>query len=174
MTFALFKPSFARCGLGLLLVATLPALAAPAETPEGFVRRVYARYRANGPGVLTTRPAGTALYTAALLDAFAKDEDAAHGEVGSIDGDPICGCQDYDLRVKQLRVDPGEADTMVARVDVANLGSRKTIVLTLAQTPAGWRIADVGDKDVKSIVALLKDAASHPAQPSAPASTPPK
>ncbi len=148
------------------LFSMLPALAAPAETPEAFVRRIYAKqYRDNGPGVSTDRPKGAAFFTAELLDQFAKDSELAHGEVGAIDQDPVCDCQDWGkLKIKQLTVAPAEAGAVKARVDLTNLGEAYTLTLTLQPTPAGWRIADVGSKDTASLLAYIKNANAHPVQ----------
>lgn len=159
---------------GLVFVA-LPAIAAPAETPEAFARRVYARYRtSDAPGVPTDRKGGAPYYTAAMLDLFARDEDILHGEVGAIDADPICACQDHGtVRVKSVEITPGEAETVQARVRFTNLRYRETVTLTLAQTPAGWRIADVGSKDMKSVVAVLQDEIAHPTPPEPPGSPDP-
>jgi hypothetical protein len=155
--------------LRLLLTVTffstaLPALAAPAESPEAFVRRVYARYaRDKGPGVSTERPAGTPYFAAPLLDAFAKDQELAHGEVGAIDADPVCDCQDWGkLRVKQVAVTPGQGGAVLARVTFTNFGKPQTLTLTLADTPDGWRIADIGSKDIKSLKAFLDESNAHP------------
>ena len=147
------------------LALTVPALAAPAETPEAFVRRVYARYGDKGPGVPTTRPAGTPFYAAALLDAFAKDQKLAGGEVGSIDGDPVCDCQDWGkLRVRQVAITPGQNGAVLARVAFTNFNKPQAVTLTLAATPDGWRIADIGNGSAPSIAALLKEAAKTPAK----------
>lgn len=146
-----------------LLATPLPTTAAPAETPEAFVRRVYVLYHPGGPGVSTERPAGTPFYTEALLDAFAKDSELLHGEVGAIDADPICACQDFGkVRVTKVAITGAGADTVSARVNFTNLRYRETVILTLARTPAGWRIADVGSKDMKSVMAALQDEIAHP------------
>lgn len=135
------------------------------ETPEHFIRRVYSRYRHGGPGVLTSRPEGTPYYTAELLDAVAKDLEAAHGEVGAIDSDPLCGCQDFDgLRVTRVSLDTSAADTPKAHVAFVNLKQKGAVTLTLSRTLRGWRIADVSEKDMPSLMALLKEDAAHPAQ----------
>ena len=169
MTIVPFRTSRAGLAAALLLATALPALAAPPETPETFVRRVYALYRTGGPGVPTDRPGGTPFYTAALLDAFATEEKLAHGEVGAIDGDPICDCQDFGkVRVKTVAVTPGEADTVKARVDFTNFGSKQIVTLTLSRTPAGWRIADVANSGMKSVMSVLQDAIAHPVQEEKP------
>lgn len=159
----------------VLLLASLPTQAASGETPEAFVRRVYTLYRANGAGVSTQRPEGTPFYAAALLDAFAKEEELVHGEVGAIDADPICSCQDHGtIRVKRVTVAPGKGDTVTARADIKNLGANDTIVFTLSPTPAGWRIADIGNEEMKSVMAVLQDAIAHPIQEDLPrGATPP-
>ena len=150
-----------------------PALADASETPESFVHRIYARYRTGGPGVSTDRPGGAAFYAAPLLDALAKDEALAHGEVGTIDGDPLCNCQDFGkLKLTHLAVTPAGAEAVEAVVDFVNLGSKQRVTLTLAKTPAGWRIADVGDTSMKSLMALLQDAAARGAETARPGASP--
>ena len=155
----------------LLLTMGFSAEAASVEPPETFVKRVYARYRSTGPGVLISRPGGDAFYTTALLDAFARDRAGAGSDGVALDWDPICGCQDYDLRLGTVTVTKRGDETADARVAFTNLGSRRSLVLTLSRTQAGWRIADVSDKDVGSIVALLGRAVAHPAPSKASGST---
>lgn len=156
--------------LALLASTLVPAAAAQPspprdETPERFVRRVYSNYRHNGPGVSTLRPAGTPYYSAALLDAFAKDSDAAHGEVGAIDGDPICNCQDFDaLRVTRISVSALQGDMVKAEVGFDVTKEHEAVTLTLTRTQQGWRIADIADKTMKSLMALLQESLAHPAQ----------
>lgn len=135
------------------------------ETPEQFVRRVYAHYHRDGPGVSTSRPDGTPYYAPALLDAFAKDSEASHGEVGAIDSDPLCACQDYgDLKITRISVAAANADTAKAQVTFRNLRYRSTVILTLSRMTDGWRIADVGHKRMKSVKAVLQDSIAHSVQ----------
>lgn len=168
------RSALATFAATILVSATLPSLAAPSETPEAFVRRVYALYRDKGPGVSTSRPEGTPFFSAALLDAFAKDEELAHGEVGAIDADPICACQDFGkLRVKRVTVTPAAADTVKARVEITNFGAPDTMTLTLLRTQGGWRIDDVGSQGMKSVMAVLKHAIAHPIQDTPPSDAKP-
>lgn len=163
-------PWVAALAVMMVLPTVFPTRAAPTEKPETFVHRVYARYRANGPNVLTTRPEGTPYYAATLLDEFAKDEALAHGEVRAIDSDPLCSCQDHGtVEVKAIAISAGSVDTVKARVTLRNFGVNSTIVLTLLQTPAGWRIADVSDQDTKSLLAYLRDSNAQPTQDPSPA-----
>lgn len=148
----------------LVLVSILPAAAAADEAPEAFVRRVYARYGAGGPGVSLERPGGDAFYAAGLLDALAKAQaKVPQGDIGPIDDDPICACQDYTaLRVDRIAVGRPEGDRVEVRVAFTDGGARSRVTLTLTRTPAGWRIADVGDRGIPSIMAVLRNAIAHP------------
>ncbi len=165
--------AFPRTRLVLLLLATAagPALAGgqgarASETPERFVRRLYARYRTNVVvPVSTERPEGEASYAAALLDAFAKDAVILHGAVCVIDADPFYTCQaNDDLRVTRLAMTAAEANAVTARVTLFNLGRLETVTLTLSKTPAGWRIADVANAATKSLMASLQDEIAQPDQ----------
>ena len=157
---------------GVVMVSTVSlgtqrtAVSPSTETPEAFVRRVYAQYRTfDSPGVPTDRPGGTRFYTAVLLDAFAKESASVHGEVGVIDADPLCACQAYEnLRVKGVAVTAGETGAVRAKVTFVNLGARHTVTLTLVRTSAGWRIGDVGNRNMTSVMVVLQAAIAHPTQ----------
>jgi hypothetical protein len=164
------ETTFARLMASLFLFTSPPALAASAETPETFVRRVYSLYRTfDDPGVPMDRTGGAAFYTTTLLDAFAKDVELAHGQIGAIDSDPICACQAYGpLRIRKVAIIGGAADTVKAQVNFVNSAYRETVVLTLSRTPAGWRIADVGNRAMKSVLAALRESNAHPIEPDKP------
>jgi hypothetical protein len=158
-------------------VAAAPGAQAPAdEKPDAFVRRVYALYGAHGGSVPMERPAGAQYYAPEMLDAFAKDVELAKGEVGAIDGDPICDCQDNGkLRVKSVAITGSEPGLVRARVIFTNLGSQNVVTLVLRHLPEGWRIADVENKDSGSVMTLLRNEFAHPVQddPPAPSSASP-
>ena len=103
-------------GLGALLVSmsAVPAVSASPEKPEAFVRRVYARYVNDGPGIQMARPDGTPFYAAVLLDAFATD---SAGNASSIDWDPLCNCQTWEkLRIKSVAMAAEQSDSVKARL----------------------------------------------------------
>ena len=143
----------------VLTIASPAARAAPADDPAAFVRAVYARYGTKGPGVGTEAKGGQLFYSRAFLDAFARDSRQANGEVGTIDYDPICVCQDYTLKVKALTVESAADSTAVVRAAFVNLGQAETVTLHLVRTPEGWRIDDLGSKETRSVRALLAKAA---------------
>src|SRR4051812_26229189 len=85
-----------RAGAGghVMIWLYLAALAAthPAETPRQFVERTYRSYRSPRFSPLE-QPARW--FAPALPAAIREDERLAKGEVGYLDGDPLCDCQDY-------------------------------------------------------------------------------
>ena len=139
----------------MILAALALATAPVAETPKSFLEQVYASYRDHdfSPFEHADR------YFAPRLKA-AIDEDArlAKGEVGYLDGDPICQCQDADgLRSKILRMRLQTSGRAQAEVLLDYPDSTATHVrFTLVRTKAGWRIADVAVSDEPSLLNALE------------------
>ena len=75
----------------ILLALAAAAAAKPAETPQRFLDGVYANYRKADFSPFR-RPAS--YFAPRLLAAIEEDSRLAHGEVGYLDGDPLCQCQD--------------------------------------------------------------------------------
>jgi hypothetical protein len=159
----------------LLSFTAQPASAKPNETPKAFVHRVYANYETsdNSTGVARTRPEGSAYYASSLLDALVKDQALLQQKEGVVDSDPLCDCQAWEnLRVEGLALSKGDAGTVKARVVIGNfVGAQRVetvVVLTLSRTPAGWRIADVGNRDRPSLLAALRNEINDLEQASRP------
>jgi hypothetical protein len=142
-----------------MILLWLAALAQPpqAATPRGFMERLYASYRhANySPFEHPER-----VFAARLLAAIAEDERLAKGEVGYLDGDPVCQCQD-----------PAGMTAAVTRVTPEGAGKARVVVsigwahdpprqasFSLVKTRAGWRIADVAAEGEPSLVAAIEQA----------------
>ena len=79
-----------------MILAYLAALAASpqAESPRQFVARVYASYAREDYSPLA-RPGS--VFAPMLVREIREDQRLAKGEVGYLDGDPLCDCQDYDM-----------------------------------------------------------------------------
>lgn len=137
----------------MILLALAAAAAQPADTPRLFVTQTYARYRHDGFNPL----AHPALYfTPTLAAAIAKD--ASGGEVGALDGDPLCDCQDYGrLSARIVSLSQPDPRSASARVRVT-LGPRdsRNLRLSLVRTTAGWRVGDVVDPYGRSLLAALQ------------------
>jgi len=139
----------------MILLALALAAAPAAETPKAFLEGVYANYLSRNFSPFTHADRYFAPRLKAAID---QDARLAKGEVGYLDGDPICQCQDHDgLRSKILRVKlsaPGKATAEVL-LDYPD-STAIHVRLILVRTKAGWRIADVGASDQPSLVNALE------------------
>ena len=139
----------------MILLALAAAGAQPAETPRRFLDCVYARYQKSdfSPFVHASR-----YFAPRLLSAINEDSRLAHGEVGYLDGDPLCQCQDTSglharvASVKSIRSGWANAEIILDFPD--NTPTRIHLSLTL--TKAGWRIADVSAHGEPSLLRALQ------------------
>lgn len=140
----------------LLVVASLLVPAATAaETPRAFVTRLYAAYHTGSfsPFVHAER-----VFTPRFVAAIKEDGRLFRDEVGFLDADPICQCQDLaGLRaeIREVRQPPPAAADV--RVTLRFDGSDpRSIRLKLARTAAGWRVADIEAADEPSFLRDLE------------------
>lgn len=141
----------------------LAALLLPAAAPtpslrdaEMFVRRIYAPYLA-GPGAASPSH-DPAVFTREMLDLIRRDEEIAGSEDPTLDGDPICYCQEYDrLRDLTVAVRPAGTGRARAAVTFATGDSRQRMTFSLVTTAAGWRIADIDTPQDGSLAVLIRD-----------------
>ena len=139
----------------LLITALVASTATPAETPRAFVTRLYAAYHTGrfSPFIHPER-----VFTPRFVAAIKEDGRLFRDEVGFLDADPICQCQDLaGLRaaVGEVRQpSPAAADVRVTlRFDGSN---PRSIRLKLARTPAGWRVADIAASNEPSFLSDLE------------------
>jgi hypothetical protein len=137
--------------IAIWVLAAAPATAPP-EAARHFVERVYAGYRDPDFSPLK-RP--ERVFAPSLVAAIREEARLSRGEVGFMDADPLCDCQDP----AGMRPSVTEATQTgpAARVRVAlRFGDEiRRVTLKLVRTPAGWRIADVSDADEPSLLADL-------------------
>jgi hypothetical protein len=155
---------FATLALGLLfnvgttMAADAPATRAPdIAAAERFLQGIYANYHASGHGVPNDTVKDTDVYDASLIALMTADQKAADGEVGYLDGDPLCDCQDFDIRKVKLNLKPTGKDRLDAAVSFHNLDAQKTLHVLLVETPKGWRVFDVVSSEGSLRDGLEKD-----------------
>jgi hypothetical protein len=142
------------------MIALALALAAtpPAESPKAWMEHVYAEYRSNSDFSPFTHPEH--YFAPTLLAAINEDSRLAHGEVGTLDGDPICQCQDSGgMRPRVLKVtrpSAGKASVQVL-IDWQDSTARKAR-FSLVRVRGHWRIADVSSGDERSLLQALRNA----------------
>ncbi|HEX4860228.1 MAG TPA: DUF3828 domain-containing protein [Rhizomicrobium sp.] len=143
----------------LLLLAVTPSSAAPPTvTPEQFLRGLYAKYVPHGKPVAFVYPDAKNIVDPAMLKLLKHDRDMSKGEVGAMDGDPICNCQDWGtLKVTTLKVTMSGDSAASADVTFKDLGDVQNMRFSLVVVDGDWRIHDISTKDTPSLAAYLRD-----------------
>jgi hypothetical protein len=144
-------------GDGQVIVAALVlAAASPAETPQAFVQRIYASYR--NPSYSPFKHPER-VFAPRLLAAINEDSRLAHGEVGYLDGDPVCQCQDSSgLKATITKIVLQGRDNARVRVSISLGGyEARPAAFTLVRTKAGWRIADISSPDEDSLLHAIEE-----------------
>lgn len=133
---------------------------APPQTADAtaakFLHTVYASYRPDGHPISPTDSRANLIYSHALLELMASDRRAVQGEAGILDADPICACQDYDIRSVQITAAVTSQGRVRATATFSNLGAHTTIGFDLISAGSGWRIADIHEPNIPSLRTALK------------------
>jgi hypothetical protein len=131
--------------LAALLLGSPPAAAASgpdAASAKAFLQSIYQYYHKGGEGAPlepTERWFVPAL-SKAIKDDMAESEKT--GDVGKIDADFFCDCQDFEeLKpvIGPVSITGGRATVSVSFVN----GDPHTLKYTLGWTRYGWRVADI-------------------------------
>lgn len=142
--------------LGLLLAS--PAAAQDLVQAKAFVTGLYAAYgKEPGPDYIGRQ--AKQVWSPAMLKLLQREaESTPEDEVGALDGDPICNCQDYDAISADVRVTGTGPTSARADVFLFNLGRRQLVSLDLVLIGRRWRVDDVHSQSMPSLVALLNEA----------------
>ena len=107
----------------------------------------------------TLGPAMPMIFQPSLIGLIKEDQRLADGDVGALDGDPICDCQDsadMTFTIKSVRASgPARASAIVVRRAPGGATELENITLDLAQSGGHWRVWDVHTKDTPSLRAML-------------------
>jgi hypothetical protein len=151
-------------GRTIWLWATLATLSAPAPVraqgdgaASAFARRLYDAYRTGAPDYLGRDARRT--FAPPLLALILRDRASTPpGEVGLLDGDPICDCQDAGgLRLTHLAISAGGAGRTRARVSLRfPPAETRVLTLDLVAEQGEWRVADVHAPETPSLVRFLE------------------
>lgn len=131
-----------------------------------FLSHIYAGYHPDA-GLDAILP-DEEVYTPALIAAMQANSDAYAGEVGYLDGDPLCDCQDtaQDLRQLSFDIQPladGQlrASTRLDDLRLDDLQHPLQLQLTLQRQGSSWRVADIANARAPSLLqALERDTAT--------------
>jgi hypothetical protein len=141
--------------VGLVLVAYSWQAGAASLSPVDFLKQVFANYRL----VTNFNPLGKGapgIFSAGLLKLIRQDERNAHGEVGRLDHDPVCDCQDYDVMTGFDYVLTQQTDNRASvSVRFVDGATPTSVSFVLVRTGNEWRIDDVADPKMPSLRRFL-------------------
>ena len=151
--------------LSAALLSIAPANAAEPAGARAFLQRVYSHYpmpRGGAPFDPTGRSA-SAVFDAGMIALIREDRRLAKGEVGAIDSDPLCQCQDDG----GMKVEIGPAKpvgstsataAVVLRFGAASPPDIQRVEFSLVAVNGQWRIHDIKSTDTPSLRAYLTKA----------------
>ena len=146
-----------------------PVEAAPdTASARAFVQKLYSHYpsKPDGKAFDPTGKDASKVFDPGMVAAFREDAKRSHGEVGFVDADPLCQCQDdsgLTSKVESVTMTgPNAADVVV---NVQYPDATRALTLHLVAVKGAWRIHDLSMGDMKSYRADLlkanKEAASQ-------------
>ena len=147
---------------GHLLVAALLAMTAQAQAQslpdaQSFVTGLYSAYqRQPGPDYLG-KQIGEVFAPDLMVLIRREAASVPKGEVGALDGDPICDCQDWQISKVEVTVSAPKPGAAAAEVRFQNAGEPRQVRLDLVAVQRRWRVADVHTPDTPSLAKLLRD-----------------
>ena len=141
----------------MIALALLAAAMQPPESPRAYIESLYSNYAKSDYSPFTHPER---VFAPRLLAAINEDSRLARGEVGYLDGDPVCQCQDTGgMRPSVTRVSQQGPRMAIVRVSIGWEGEKaRPATFKLVRTKAGWRIADVSSSDEPSLLGALEKA----------------
>jgi hypothetical protein len=134
-----------------------PAVAADPDVDAArlFIEQVYRAYC--GMCEVPFERRAPKLLSRGLLALVEKDRRATpRGDVGALDGDPICDCQDHSINGVRVVAQESGAGRATAVAQFRNFGEPKTVRLDLVIEKGGWRIDNIHTDDMPDLAAYLQ------------------
>lgn len=154
------KPILVTSIVTTALLCPIVVRAAETDAAKAFLVSVYHHYLKGGRGIPLDGPGARKYFDLSLLALIRRDVKAnGPGEVGVLDYDPVCSCQDWDeLSRLQIDLQMQNPNKAVANVSFAltnqppiSKTDRRAIRVTLISEHSQWRIYDLFDiSDPKS------------------------
>jgi hypothetical protein len=121
-----------------------------ADSTDGvakFVQSIYSRYGPNGdPPSLFEENAGMVFHSSLIALALEDQRAVGPGSAGVINDDPVCNCQDTDIKFEHLKlqIEVATGNSCKVAVNFADKSEVRTpIVLVLVKENEQWRIYDI-------------------------------
>lgn len=128
-----------------------PTVASDAAAAKAFLDGVYAHYTAKGKaGFEAFVRNESAIYAPETVKLLVADARALKGDLGAIEVDWICNCQDFTNIVARIAVTSATPSTATATADINDTGetgehapAQDRDTFDLVKTNGGWRIYDI-------------------------------
>ena len=149
--------------------AASPAAASTGDAADvkAFLDGLYAHYKTSKGNVFQPFDANAKeVLDADTIALFKADQKVMKGEVGAIDSDWLCDCQDFNTIVATVTVQSATPTEAKATsdfhdpLDTTDKPGHDTF--DLVKTADGWRIHDMGTRDQPSLRKVLQDEIAHP------------
>jgi hypothetical protein len=141
----------------ILSLGAAQAAASDAASARAFVAGLYTHYpqSTNGPVFNPTDKDASRVFDPGMVALFREDTRLAKGEVGFVDADPLCQCQDDGgMKTKIVSVTMAGPNAANAVVDLLFEGGAPIVLtLKLVAVNGQWRIHDLSTKDEPSYLA---------------------
>jgi len=142
--------------------AAAPAAADSAAAAKAFLEGLYAHYKASSSTGTTWAPMDAnvkEVFDADMVALLEADTKALKGELGEIDGDWLCDCQDWgslsaDITILSASPTAAKAASVIRDTQIKDEAAKRD-TFDLVKTPAGWRIHDMGTEQDPSLRAVL-------------------
>lgn len=146
---------WASLAAGLVVAGAGPGRADDSATARQFVERLYGAYRGDGPDYLGRQAAR--VFSPRLRALLRRDRELTpKGEVGALDGDPICDCQDFEISRVSVTAEAVRPHRARATAHFLNAGRRTTVRFDLVATADGWRIDNIHSPSTPDLAAYLR------------------
>ncbi|HZZ36315.1 MAG TPA: DUF3828 domain-containing protein [Caulobacteraceae bacterium] len=147
--------------------ATAPAPAAPppaaaldpaeAASAKAFLEALYAHYKTTKNN--TFQPLGDNVrdvFDADMVKLLDEDQKLLKGELGEIDGDWVCQCQDFESITATIAVQSADATTAKATADFQVFEQKHHNDFELVKQNGAWRVHDIREPPQPSLREVLQ------------------
>ncbi|MDQ2999956.1 MAG: YbjP/YqhG family protein [Fibrobacterota bacterium] len=145
------------------LVISINACGQSPASAKPFIAGLYESYQSPKEPDFLGKAADT-LFDPDLLSLIRKDQKLADVEVGILDYDPVCDCQDFDISNVRIDAKKSGKSSLEAEVHFTNSGSEVNLGFTLKGDGKRWKIADIRSRSTPSLYRLLQTQLNSPAK----------
>ena len=165
--------------IGLLILGLVACSPAPPATPKpdasdhhipdeqmaplGFLLDLYKHYNGKDRAFSPLGAHAVEYFDTDMLALMLEDARLSRGEVGALDGDPVCDCQDYGKLRPNLRVETVTATTARVTAHISEddravepkSNVARQFTYDLVKVGGNWRIHDIASPSTPSLRALF-------------------